>query len=153
MIELTNIEEKDLYEFAELAIDSFDDDKKTYGSYPPLINIERRTLRIAANGHIFKIVKDNKMVGGVIVFKNNNVTYTLGSIFIDPAFQNQGIGQQIILKIEGKFPNAKKWVLDTPYLSFRNHYFYEKMGYVKTGEEFPDKKNDFKLFLYEKTMK
>lgn len=54
--------------------------------------------------------------------------------------------------IEEKYPDAKSWFLDTPYLSFRNHHLYEKMGYKKIGEEIPDKESNFKLFLYEKIM-
>lgn len=33
-----------------------------------------------------------------------------------------------------KFSNAITWTLETPYLSYRNHHFYEKHGFVKVGE-------------------
>jgi hypothetical protein len=50
------------------------------------------------------------------------------------------------------YPDARKWSLDTPYKSYRNHYFYEKHGYVKVGETQPEKENEFYLFLYEKNI-
>lgn len=153
MIELIKLEKKDLDEFTDIAINSFTDDKNTYGDYPPLIDINQRKLRFIDKGYTYKIVNNNKIIGGTVIFDNKNCIYTLGAIFIDPTFQNQGIGQQVISMIEDKFPDAKKWNLDTPYLSFRNHHFYEKMGYIKVGEETPDKNKDFKLFLYEKTIK
>lgn len=41
--------------------------------------------------------------------------------------------------------------LHTPYKNFRNHHFYEKMGYKKIGETQPkEDKNGFYLFEYEK---
>jgi hypothetical protein len=48
-----------------------------------------------------------------------------------------------------EFAGAEKWTLETPYLSFRNHHFYEKLGYKKVGETQPEP-DGFHLFLYEK---
>lgn len=153
MIELVRLQTHELSEYAELAIAAFEEDNKAYGGYPPLIDIENRTVHFIDDGNTFKILYNTKMVGGINVYKNNDDVYTLGSIFIDPVFHNQGIGQKVISLIEDQYPNVKKWILETPYLNFRNHHFYEKMGYVKTGEYSPDKNNDFKLFIYEKKMK
>lgn len=152
MLELIKIEKMELEEFINIAITSFTEDKNTYGEYPPFIDIENHNLRFINNAYTFKIVNDNEMIGGMIIFDNKDGRFTLGAIFIKPGYQSKGIGQQVITLMEEKFPKAKVWNLDTPYLSFRNHHFYEKMGYVKTGEEIPDKSSEFKLFLYEKTM-
>lgn len=151
-IELVKIEKCDIDEFTELAIQSFEEDKKMYGDYPPLIDINNHTLRFIHQGDTYKILREGKLIGGSVIFKNSKNQYTLGAIFIHPSYQNQGIGQQVMHLIEKKYPDAKSWDLDTPYLSVRNHHFYEKMGYVKTGEEIPDKESDFKLFLYKKVM-
>lgn len=150
MIELVKLVDNDMDEFTEVAIQSFEEDKSRYGEYPPLIDIEHRRLRFIDQGYSYEIKKDDELIGGTVIFEYKNGRYTIGSIFILPAYQNQGIGQQVIRLIEGKYPDAKSWFLDTPYLSFRNHHFYEKMGYVKIGEEIPDKDKDFKLFIYEK---
>lgn len=92
------------------------------------------------------------MIGGIVVFSDKEGGYTLGSIFLKPSYQNQWIGQRVIQLMEEEFSDAKTWFLDTPYLSFQNHHFYEKMGYAKTGEEQPEKDREFKIFLYEKRM-
>lgn len=43
------------------------------------------------------------------------------------------------------------WRLHTPYKNYRNHHFYEKMGYKKIGETVPKvDKVGFYLFEYEK---
>ena len=62
-----------------------------------------------------------------------------------------GIGTNAMKFLEMEFPDAKKWTLETPHLSYRNHHFYEKMGFTKVGETEPDPKNNgFYLYLYEK---
>ena len=153
MIDLAKLEKSDLNEFTELAIQSFEEDKTMYGEYPPLIDIENHTLRFIQQGDTYKILKAGRLIGGTVIFNDRKGHYTLGAIFIHPAYQNQGIGQQVMHLIEEQYSDAKSWFLDTPYLSVRNHHFYEKMGYTKTGEEIPNKESDFKLFLYEKLMK
>lgn len=153
MIKLLKLEKSDLEKFTEIAIESFTDDKQNYGEYPPLIDIEHRSLRYIDDGYTYKIIYNNEMIGGMIVFSGKADGYTLGSIFLKPSYQNQGIGQRVIQLMEEKFSDAKTWFLDTPYLSFRNHHFYEKMGYVKMGEKQPEKDKEFKIFFYEKRIK
>lgn len=152
MIELGKLENGDIHEFTEIAIKSFEEDKIKYGEYPPLIDMEHHALRFIHQGETSKIIKDGELIGGTVIFHDRKGHYTLGALFIHPSYQNQGIGQQVISLIEEKYPQAKSWFLDTPYLSYRNHHFYEKMGYKKVGEEVPDKNRDFKLFLYKKEM-
>ena len=80
MIELIGFEESDMNEFTELAIQSFVEDKELYGDYPPLIDIEHRSLCFIHQGNTFKILKDGKMIGGTIIFCDNKGHYTLGAI-------------------------------------------------------------------------
>lgn len=54
--------------------------------------------------------------------------------YIDPEFQNRGIGGKVITIIEEMYPMVNIWTLDTIQKSIRNHYFYEKNGYEKIGE-------------------
>ncbi|MFJ6210225.1 GNAT family N-acetyltransferase [Lysinibacillus sp. NPDC092081] len=55
-------------------------------------------------------------------------------MFISKKYQNKGLGSQIMKLVEGEFPLAVEWVLDTPHLNSRNHHFYEKIGYKKIGQ-------------------
>jgi GNAT superfamily N-acetyltransferase len=144
---------EDLPKLVKVAISSFAEDKIKYGSMPPGVDEESQHNTYLNEAEYFKIIKDSIIIGGIIVFKGNDGGYTLGSIFIEPKFQNQGIGKESIMFIESYFKDAKKWSLDTPYLSFRNHHFYEKMGYIKKGETNPEANSKFYLFLYEKIIK
>lgn len=154
MIKIEKISKADAKVLAGLAISAFEEDKNRYGEYPPAIDIENRSLHFIEDGFTFKFLKDDIIIGGSIIFEAANGSHRLSCIFIAPEYQNQGFGQIVMKLIEDQFPDAEKWELDTPHLSFRNHHFYEKAGYTKTGEYFPDSKNkNFKLFLYEKNIK
>ena len=100
----------------------------------------------------YKITKEGKIIGGFIViidFPKTGHNY-LGSIFVDPAYQNQGVGSQTLKFIEQKFP-AKKWQTMTQEWAILNHHFYEKHGYKKKKEFFDDKEGHM-TYVYEKTL-
>ncbi len=149
MTAISALEEKDIGIITEIAIKAFEEDKKLYGAYPPLIDIKNRRLRFIRSADTFVIDEDGEAVGAALVFSRGKEC-TLGAIFIDPEFQGRGIGSRVLILLEGEYPESRRWKLDTPYLSVKNQRFYEKHGYVKTGEETPDPDSGFRLFLYEK---
>ncbi|MFX0069225.1 MAG: GNAT family N-acetyltransferase [Promethearchaeota archaeon] len=100
----------------------------------------------------YKIILGNTLIGAFIVFqdcpeKGSNI---LGTIFLDPDYQNYGIGTKVMEYIHDSFP-AKRWVLDTPEWHTRNHHFYEKLGYHKIGER-KEPRAGFLLWIYQKNM-
>ena len=83
-----------------------------------------------------KVVADGKAVGGIIVWiflHGNNI---LGTIFIDPEYQDRGIGSASWNFIEERYPQAKSWRLTTPKFAVKNHYFYEtKCGFRRVKSD------------------
>lgn len=144
--------EEDAEILKEIGLKAFAEDKKEYGSFPQGIDSIDWHISQIKSGMYYKIIFEGRIVGGIRVFDMKEGHYRLGSIYLLPEFQNRGIGHQTMKFIENRFPDAQKWSLDTPSKSFRNHYFYEKHGYVKVGEVQPDKGLEFYLFLYEKTV-
>jgi GNAT superfamily N-acetyltransferase len=134
---------------------TFDDDALCFGGQPaggpPGYDSADWTLWAMKTGIYYKILAGDQIVGGVILFDMHRHHFNLGRIFVDPDWQNQGIGSQAIRFVEKTFPYVKKWSLDTPEWAIRNHHFYEKLGYVKVGEEVPEGA-DIRLCLYEKRM-
>jgi hypothetical protein len=57
-----------------------------------------------------------------------------------------GIGARAVNLLEGGFPDARRWALETPQWNTRNHRFYEKLGYARVGLA------DSGDFLYEKRL-
>ncbi|MBK8027499.1 MAG: GNAT family N-acetyltransferase [Chloroflexi bacterium] len=94
----------------------------------------------------FKILYEDRCVGGIVVFDMGDGHYHLDVIFLDPAYQNYGIGTYAMQFIEQIFP-ARLWTLDTPQWAVRNQHFYEKFGYRIVSEHEHD---GTPLFAYEK---
>jgi ribosomal protein S18 acetylase RimI-like enzyme len=98
----------------------------------------------------FKIVREGEIVGGLILMRESDDHISIARIFIKPSLQNEGLGTQALRFMELIFPRCRRWTVLTPFLSFRNHHFYEKLGYVKIGETEPYLPNGYVLYLYEK---
>ena len=86
--------------------------------------------------HGYKILLDGQAVGGFIVWIFESRHNQLGTLFVDPDIQDQGIGTQAWKFIEATYPDTLCWELGTPDWAVKNHYFYEqKCGFEKVGED------------------
>jgi GNAT superfamily N-acetyltransferase len=136
----------------KLQVLTFHDDARMYPGVklggPPGYDSIKDVLQKIREDNYYTIHYDGQIVGGLSVVKLGQGHFHLDVIYIDPAYHNRGIGTQAIHFIEQTYP-AKKWTLNTPSYATRNHHFYEKLGYVKVGEE-PFK--DFTLLDYEKSL-
>jgi ribosomal protein S18 acetylase RimI-like enzyme len=83
----------------------------------------------------YKAVLDDRILGAVIVWIFDTGNNYLGVIFVDPQYQDSGVGTRIWAFIEASFPNTKTWQLETPSLATKNHHFYKKCGFRKVGEK------------------
>jgi GNAT superfamily N-acetyltransferase len=132
-------------------IAAFHHDTVLYGveiGGPPGYDSLEHVLKKINEEDYYKIVLDGQIVGGIVVWDEGEGHFHLDLIFLEPAFHNQGIGSQAMQFIEQKY-SAQRWTLDTPSYAIRNQHFYEKFGYVKTGETaYPD----IILFAYEKRL-
>ena len=115
-------------------------------SGPPGYKAGRWQSRMIRRGPYYKILADDQIIGGLVVFQKKPGHCELGRIFLVPEFQNQGIGAQAIQFIELSFPEVQRWTLATPRWNKRNQHFYEKMGYRRVG---PDGHDGYR---YEKRM-
>ncbi|MFW9831138.1 MAG: GNAT family N-acetyltransferase [Candidatus Thorarchaeota archaeon] len=146
----------DIPAMTEVMTRSFNDDSQRFRGEPEGgpdgYNDGRFFQQWMVSGECYKIILGGRLIGAFIVFidypqKGSNV---LGTIFLDPDYQNQGIGTHTMEYVHRTFP-ATRWVLDTPEWQTRNHYFYEKLGYQKIGEQ-EEPNAGFTLRIYQKTM-
>lgn len=100
----------------------------------------------------YKIIADSKVVGGIIVWIYEHGRNVLGTIFVDPGYQDQGIGTRTWSLIEEAYPDTKSWTLGTPSWAMKNHHFYEKNGFKKIGEDHVDDIPGGISFIYRKVM-
>lgn len=76
------------------------------------------------------ILLKEQLIGGVILWINEDNNNFLGKIFIDPVYENQGLGTKVWNMIEKLYPDTKTWNTETPIFSSRNHNFYvNKCGF------------------------
>jgi GNAT superfamily N-acetyltransferase len=113
---------------------------------PPGYDSVAENLRQMREEDYYKILADGQIVGGIVVANIVGAHYHLGTLYIHPDYHHRGIGGAALKFIESVYP-ARRWTLNTPDYATRNHRFYEKHGYVKTGEH-PFRY--FRLFDYEK---
>lgn len=133
-----------------ISISAFQSNLEKYGHYPPGIESVDWHRDQIGKGNYHKIKYDDNLVGGIYLIPYPSQEMKIEYFFISPEYQNKKIGVTVMELIEEKYKEIIKWFLVTPYKDFRNHYFYEKIGYKRIGELRPDENNDFKLFQYEK---
>ena len=138
MIRFEKATPADAAALTEVQVRAFDDDTRRYPGVPaggpPGYDDLGWQLDRMSRGHYFKIVEGETIVGGAIVFRVGPGHCELGRIWIDPAHQGRGIGGETLRFLEGAFPDASRWTLDTPAWATRNHSFYERHGYRKVRE-------------------
>jgi GNAT superfamily N-acetyltransferase len=80
----------------------------------------------------YKVIAGGRIVGGIIVWIFDTDHNILGTIFVDPEYQDRGVGARTWAFIEKTYPDTKSWKLETPGFARKNHGFYEKCGFRKT---------------------
>ena len=137
------IVEADIPELAEVMTRAFDDDSQKHlgiekGGPPGYDDGEffRKWLFGYEQSIGYKIVFEGAIVGALIVWDIEGGHNFLGTIFVDPAYQDRGIGTRAWRFVEETYPHAKSWSLGTPVWATKNHHFYEqKCGFRRVGVE------------------
>jgi N-acetylglutamate synthase-like GNAT family acetyltransferase len=153
--------EKDIPELTKVMTRAFDDDAQKHlgvekGGPPGYDNGEffRKWLLPYKESVGYKIVSDEKVIGGIIVWILETKENFLGTIFIDPDYQDQGVGTRTWQFIEETYPGTKQWTLETPSWAVKNHHFYEqKCGFKKIEEKVAESSDHpGTSYVYQKVM-
>jgi GNAT superfamily N-acetyltransferase len=102
---------------------------------PPGYDSEQWQRKMMRVGDYYKILVGDEIVGGLIVFRKRPREYELGRIFVDPDYQNQGVGTQAMEFLGEEYPLAKRWTLGTPAWNRRTRHFYKKVGFLEVGSD------------------
>lgn len=137
-LELAKQEEAE--EIYKLQQEAFYEQLQMYQNYdernPALEGVKWVLFKIH-NHEYYKIIVDGTIVGQIDVYKHkdSDYHYEMNGIFVHPSYQNLGLGTKALSFIENKYKDALIWTLWTPNKTYKNHHFYEKAGYRKTGQE------------------
>ena len=129
---------------AEVSKNAFDSDVCCGGrgpGGPPGYDSVSWQRRVIDAVDYYTITTDRRIIGGVIVRDEGNGVCNLMRVFIDPAYHRRGIGLTAMREVLSRYPNAKRWWLDTPAWNTRTRPFYLKCGF-----EIREHKDGFLIF-------
>ena len=155
------LQEKDIDELTKVMTRAFDEDLRIHlgeekGGPEGYDNGNfLRKWGLHPNATSYKISRQGEVIAGLILWINPKTRVNfLGTIFVDPKFQNQGYGRKIWEFVEQEYPDTVKWGTETPAFSRRNHNFYvNKLGFhvikienpkdIREGSFIMEKKFDY----------
>jgi GNAT superfamily N-acetyltransferase len=136
------IEESDIQVLTPVMKRAFDDDAQKHlgqesGGPPGYDDGEFfRTWLLPYEESIgYKIMSREGVIGGIIVWILPEGHNILGTIFVDPDFQDIGVGEQTWRFIEEKYPKTISWRLGTPTWATKNHHYYVKCGFERVESD------------------
>ena len=97
-------------------------------SIPPLLQTLEEIRKDFENQVLLKATFDGKIIGSVRAFVREGTCY-IGRLIVHPDFQNQGIGTELMRRIEETFKEARRFELFTGHKSEKNLHLYQKLGY------------------------
>lgn len=84
-------------------------------------------------GDVLTFREAGAIVGGAIVIRGSGAEATLGRIWLTPALQGGGRGVWAMAQLESRFPDVRRWTLETPDWNERTRRFYPRCGYRDLG--------------------
>ncbi len=103
----------------------YDDD-----TLPPLIQTFDE-IEADFNKQVFlRAVISERIIGSVRAHMQNGTCF-IGRLIVDPDYQNQGIGSELMHHIEDRFSEADRFELFTGHKSKEALHLYHKLGYTE----------------------
>jgi GNAT superfamily N-acetyltransferase len=83
----------------------------------------------------YRILLGDRIVGGLIVAADaeKHADENFWRIFVEPTYQDRGIGQEAMRQLYRLHANVRRWRLGTPEFHTKNRHFYERMGFTLLG--------------------
>lgn len=95
---------------------------------PPLTETLDQIEAAFGRGVVFKSVLAEQIIGSARTIVQNGTCHVC-RVIVHPELQNRGIGSQLMLAVETRFPDVRRFELFTSQKSGRNLHFYAKLGY------------------------
>ena len=115
---------------------------RDYETNPATEDVERVIDRLKqSHTTYYFIILDGMQIGAIRIIYDDEVRRArISPMFIVPEHQGKGYGQDAMALVEDVV-DAEHWELETILQEEGNCYFYEKMGYKRTGvtREFNDR--------------
>lgn len=139
MIKLKKAGPQDCGQIHAMQIEAFTEllekyhDTATNPAAEPLEKVETRMAQDTTDYYL--ILTEGTLIGAARVQRLPEDVCRISPIFILPAFQGRRYAQEAMRALEGLYPRAKRWRLDTIREEEKLCHLYEKLGYCRTGRE------------------
>ncbi len=136
MIVIKRAFEKDAQAITDIKIRAYHKEINTYlgrdGGPPGYDKVESQ-LYITKNFIAYKIELDNQIIGGFFLIPLPDKKMRFEDFVIEPIYQGNGYGFQVMKLVETLYPYICEWQLSTPIFSVGNQHLYTKFGYVEVS--------------------
>lgn len=130
---------------------SFYDDYIRFGECPGYHKTPEEMQYTIQKADVYRILIDGEMVGDISVHQpSEDGSRWIGCLEVVPEHQNEGIGFKTLRAVFDRYPETKKWELETPVQNKRNCHFYEKVGFRGTKETVHSDLLTLRTYTYEK---
>ncbi|GAB3543867.1 GNAT family N-acetyltransferase [Spirosoma fluminis] len=109
---------------------------------PPLLQSMHSVEDEFRAGIVLKLVREGRIIGSVRTFRQDQTCF-ISKLIVDQAYQNQGLGRQLISQAEQHHPDVHRFELCAGHKSTNSVYLYQRLGY----EEFNRRTVSEKLTL------
>ncbi len=135
-IEICDASETDAEAIWELQRLAFHQQAVLYDDFhlPPLVQTLDDLRRDFAIHTVLKAMDEDKIVGSVRGMAEGSTCH-VSRLIVHPAYQNRGIGKQLMFALEKKFSTVRRYELYTGHKSEKNLAFYAKLGYREFGRK------------------
>lgn len=137
MITLQKAAESDcplLHKLQQEAFASLLEKYQDFDTNPAAEGLDRVCQRFAQPFTDYYLILLDRMPVGMLRVCDFGDHCRLSPICILPRYQGRGFAQQAMMLMEGLYPAAKEWHLDTIVQEEKLCRLYEKLGYRRTGE-------------------
>ncbi|KYK28421.1 MAG: hypothetical protein AYK19_05645 [Theionarchaea archaeon DG-70-1] len=135
-VRITPAEKEDAVILAKICKKAFDSDLEVGApgpGGPPGYDSPEAQVRFMRFLDYYKILLDDRIVGGIMVGSAGEKHKVLERIFVDPEFCRKGVGTRASELLWEGYPDVSLWTLGTPEWNVRTMHFYEKLGFIQVG--------------------
>lgn len=138
MLTVLKADLKDSKEIHKMQIESFKgllDKYNDIATNPGAETIEQIINRMNTESSQYYLIQvENENIGAFRIVRLTESTCRIAPIFLVVKFQDNGFGKMTMMEIEKLYPHINCWQLETIKEEPQLCYFYEGLGYNKTGE-------------------
>jgi GNAT superfamily N-acetyltransferase len=102
---------------------------------PPGYDSPTAHRRFMRECHYYEILYRGKLVGALMVVERGPDHCECTGLFLDPKVQNKGIAARAFELIWERYPQARRWTVNTQAWDRRTNHFYPKVGFQKVGDD------------------